>query len=68
MSTKKKSPHKKPHKQATDKVEVFVLSDEALQNLAGFFDVLVQIDLEQKSKERSKNESIRDTDTSNKAI
>lgn len=32
---------------------------EALHNLVGFFDVLIQMDLEQKSKERQRDESIR---------
>jgi hypothetical protein len=29
------------------------LDDEALKNLAGFFDVLIQIDLEQKAKQQA---------------
>lgn len=45
-----------PQKRAANKGLAADFSDEALKNLAGFFDVLIQMDLEQKSNERKGDE------------
>jgi len=41
---------------AQNLIEHFGRDDEAIANLVGYFDVLIQMDLEQKSKERLDNE------------
>jgi hypothetical protein len=55
------APEKKPQpsqsiKDAANKGTAAGLSSEALHNLTGFFDVLIQMDLEQKRKERSNSD------------
>lgn len=43
----------KPHKQAANNGVVAELSNEAVRNLTGFFDVLIQMDFAQKLKQRN---------------
>lgn len=50
MSTGKEAQPVEPQLQAANKGVVAVLSDEGLRNLAGFFDVLIQMDLAQKQR------------------
>jgi hypothetical protein len=38
---------------ATSKPQDIKLDDEALKNLAGYFDVLIQMDLQQKAKQQT---------------
>lgn len=49
----------KQSQQHTDNGLAADLDTEALHSLVGFFDVLIQMDLEQRSKERQRDESIR---------
>lgn len=55
MSTKEDPQPAEPQKAANNGLAA-ELSDEALRNLTGFFDVLIQMDLEHKSNERSRYE------------
>lgn len=59
MSTKKKSPAVKPTTKAAKNGLVAAMDNEAVQSLAGFFDILIQMDLEQKDvkKKRTNNEN-----------
>ncbi len=58
MSNKKKSPAVKPNTKAAKNGLVAAMDDEAIKSLAGFFDILIQMDLEQKDvkKKRKNNE------------
>lgn len=58
MSTDEKERIVKPQTHADSNGVEAVLNDEALRNLAGFFDVLIQMDLTQKQRneQRSKDE------------
>lgn len=70
MSTKNQPQPAEPHKQAAGKGVAAELSAEALHNLAGWFDVLIQMDLAQKVRNeiRSKNnEKVDLQDTSKKS-
>ena len=62
MSTKNQPQPAEPHKQAAKKGVTAELSAEALHNLAGWFDVLIQMDLAQKVRNeiRSKEDGRRD--------
>jgi len=57
MSTKNQLQPAEPQEQATNKGVAAELSAEALHNLTGWFDVLIQMDLEKKRKERISDES-----------
>jgi len=57
MSTSNEPLPAKPHKRATNKGVVAELSDEAIHNLTGFFDVLIQMDFAQKQRNEQRNES-----------
>lgn len=52
-----------PHLQAAKDGVTIELSENDLRNLAGFFDVLIQMDFEQQLKQRIENEknNIKDT-------
>lgn len=58
MSTKKKPLTVKPTTKAAKNGLVAAMDDEAVKSLAGFFDILIQMDLEQKDvkKKRTNNE------------
>jgi hypothetical protein len=56
MSTEKKATPAEPHSQATNKGVSAELSEEALANLTGYFDVLIRMDFAQKQRnERNKD-------------
>jgi hypothetical protein len=59
MATEKEAQPVKPQSQAANKGVDAELSEEALRNIAGYFDVLIQMDLEQKRKERSTSDEVR---------
>lgn len=58
MSTKKKPLPAAPQDKAANNGVAAKLSDEAIRNLTGFFDVLIQMDFSQKQRNetRSKND------------
>lgn len=66
MSTKNQPQPATPQSQATNDGVAAVLSADALHNLTGFFDVLIQMDLKQKkrnelrSKEDDKTRSTKE--------
>lgn len=57
MSTKKQPKPAEPQKQAAIDGMAAELSDEALHNLTGYFDVLIQMDLAQKQR-NERNEDV----------
>ena len=60
-----------PPKQATTKGVAVELNEEAIANLTGFFDVLIQMDLEQQSNERDSHErrdDVRDASDTGKTL
>lgn len=54
MSNKKKSPAVKPTTKAAKNGLGIAMDDEALKILAGFFDVLIQMDLNQKDVKKKR--------------
>ena len=58
MATKNQPQPAEPQEQAANKGVAAELSAEALHNLTGWFDVLIQMDLEQKRNERSKDDEV----------
>jgi hypothetical protein len=58
MSTKKQPQPAEPQKQAVSKGVATELSNEAVRNLAGYFDMLIQMDfaLKQRNAQRSKED------------
>ena len=57
MATKNKPLPAEPQDNAANKGVVAELSDEAIHNLTGFFDVLIQMDFAQKQRNEQRNES-----------
>ena len=57
MSTNKKPLPAEPQDNAANNGVVAELSDEAIRNLTGFFDVLIQMDFAQKPRNEQRNES-----------
>lgn len=53
MSATKEPIPAEPHKQAAKDGVAAELSDEAIRNLTGYFDVLIQMDFAQKLKQRN---------------
>jgi len=70
MSTEKEAQPAEPQLQAANKGVAAVLSDEGLRNLAGFFDVLIQMDLAQKQRneQRSKENGRRKKNEDSRAV
>jgi hypothetical protein len=64
MTTKKNSLPAEPHDQAENEGVSVELNDEAIHNLTGFFDVLIQMDLAQKVRNeiRSKQDEKEETE------
>jgi hypothetical protein len=60
MSTDDQSPPIQPHSQAADDGVDIELSDEALRNYTGWFDVLIQMDLAQKIRNEQKGNDEKD--------
>lgn len=60
MSTKKKPLPAQPHEQAVNNGVDAELSDEAIRNLTGFFDVLIQMDFAQKQRNERNDEDGND--------
>lgn len=56
MSTNKKPLPTEPHEQAAHNGVAVELSDEAVHNLTGFFDVLIQMDLAAKQRNERNEE------------
>jgi hypothetical protein len=57
MTTKNKPLPAEPQDNAANKGVAAELSDEAIHNLTGFFDVLIQMDFAQKQRNEQRNES-----------
>lgn len=57
MPTKNKPLPAEPQDSAANKGVDAELSDEAIHNLTGFFDVLIQMDFAQKQRNEQRNES-----------
>lgn len=70
MSTNDQPQPAEPRKQAQEKGVPAVLSAEALHNLAGWFDVLIQMDLTQKIRNeiRSKDNESKDRTATNGTV
>ncbi|HUD07299.1 MAG TPA: hypothetical protein VMR34_05420 [Candidatus Saccharimonadales bacterium] len=73
MSTNNQPQPTEPQEQAANKGVAVKLSAEALHNLAGWFDVLIQMDLAQKVRNeiRSKNDEkadIQDASSKSKEV
>lgn len=66
MATKNQPQPAEPQKQAANKGVAAELSKEALHNLTGYFDVLIQMDLAQKvsNEIRSKDERRKQDESS----
>lgn len=56
MSTDKKPLPAEPQDKAANKGVAAELSDEAIRNLTGFFDVLIQMDFAQQQRNERNNE------------
>lgn len=56
MSTKKEPLPAEPQDNAANKGVAVELSDEAIRNLTGFFDVLIQMDFAQKQRNERNDE------------
>lgn len=56
MSTKKKPPTVKPQPNAANKAVATALDAEAIKNLTGYFDVLIQMDFAQKQRNERKED------------
>ena len=57
MTTEKKTLPTEPQDNAANDGVAVELSDEAIHNLTGFFDVLIQMDFAQKQRNELRNES-----------
>lgn len=57
MSTKKEPLPAEPQDNAANKGVAAELSDEAIRNLTGFFDVLIQMDFAQKQRNERNDEN-----------
>jgi hypothetical protein len=62
MSTKQEPLPAEPQDNAANKGVAAELSDEAIHNLTGFFDVLIQMDFAQKFKQRNERNDENDSD------
>lgn len=62
MSSTKKSLPAESQDSAKNEGVAAELGDEALRNLAGYFDVLIQMDLAQEERNKRSNESKPDED------
>ena len=60
MSTKKEPLLAEPQDNAANKGVTAELSDEAIRNLTGFFDVLIQMDFAQKQRNERNDEDDND--------
>ena len=60
MSTNKKPLPAEPQDKAANDGVAAELSDEAIRNLTGFFDVLIQMDFAQKQRNERKDEDGND--------
>lgn len=60
MSTNKKPLPAEPQDNATNNGVAAELSDEAIRNLTGFFDVLIQMDFAQKQRNERNDEDGND--------
>lgn len=60
MSTKKEPLPAEPQDNAANKGVAAELSDEAIRNLTGFFDVLIQMDFAQKQRNERNDEDGND--------
>lgn len=60
MSTNKKPLPAEPQDNAANKGVAAELSDEAIRNLTGFFDVLIQMDFAQKQRNERNDEDGND--------
>ena len=60
MSTNKKPLPAEPQENAANKGVAAELSDEAIRNLTGFFDVLIQMDFAQKQRNERNDEDGND--------
>lgn len=60
MSTNKKPLPAEPQDNAANKGVAAELSDEAIRNLTGFFDVLIQMDFAQKQRNERNDEDVSD--------
>lgn len=56
MSTKKKPLPAETHKQASNNGRAAELNNEAIHNLTGFFDVLIQMDLTLRQRNEQRNQ------------
>ena len=65
MSTKQEPLPAEPQDNAANKGVAAELSDEAIRNLTGFFDVLIQMDFAQKQKQRNERNDENDNDIPN---
>ena len=63
MSTKKKPLPAEPQDNAANDGVAAELSDEAVRNLTGFFDVLIQMDFAQKQRNERNEENGNDLPT-----
>jgi len=64
MAAKDTNPPSELDEQATTKGLAELLSPEDVANLAGFFDVLVEMDFETKQRNEQKSKDDRDSDES----
>ncbi len=67
MSTKKEPLPAEPQDNAANKGVAAELSDEAIRNLTGFFDVLIQMDFAQKQRNERNDEDDNDLPNTPKA-
>lgn len=65
MYTKKEPLPVGSHDNAADTGVTAELSDEAIRNLTGFFDVLIQMDFAQKRKQRNERNEDNEDDLQN---
>lgn len=66
MSTKKEPLPAEPQDNAANKGVAAELSDEAIRNLTGFFDVLIQMDFAQKQRNERNDEDDSDLPNTSK--
>ena len=64
VNTNKEPLSAKPHNNAANNGVAAELSNEAIHNLTGFFDVLIQMDFAQKLKQRNERSSENGSDLS----
>jgi hypothetical protein len=58
MSVEKRPLPHEPQDSAANDGAAFELSDEAVSNLTGFFDILIQMDLTQKQRKEKRSDKI----------